>query len=309
MNHKVTPKDFFLWAGAVISLYGGIAAFLSLIFEYINYAYPDPLEYIDPYSGSMRFAMASLIVLAPVCLVLLRLIRRDIEAHEAKADIWVRRWALVLTLFLAGAAMVIDLITLVNTFLGGDLSTRFILKVVVILLVAGALFLHFLADLRGYWVREPKKARMVSIGTAVLVLVSIVSGFFIMGSPSTVRLMRFDDQRVSDLQNIQSQVTYYWQAKQKLPVNARELEDPLTGFVLPKDPATGADYGYRVTKAPYSFEVCADFSLDSETGSRPAATPVALHIGGVDAETWQHAAGQTCFERTIDPDKYPQLKR
>jgi hypothetical protein len=67
----------------------------------------------------------------------------------------------------------------------------------------------------------------------------------------------------------------------------------------------GQDYGYRITKAPYSFEVCADFNADSRTGSTDAS--VAQHYGGAEAETWKHTAGQNCFERTIDPDKYPPI--
>src|SRR3989344_4870795 len=128
---KVTPKDFFLWAGAMIALYGSVISFMTLLFQYINYAYPDPLTYYysDPYSGSMRFAMASLIVLVPLTVVLMRVIRNDIARVAEKADLWVRRWALVLTVFVAGATVVGDLIALVNTFLGGDLTTRFVLKV------------------------------------------------------------------------------------------------------------------------------------------------------------------------------------
>lgn len=302
---KITPKDFFLWAGAMIALYVSVFSFVSLLFSYVDYAFPDPLEYVDPYSSGMRAMIASLIVLFPLAIWLMRVIRKNMERDASRQDIWVRRWALTLTVFVAAVAGAIDLITLINFFLGGDLSTRFVLKVVIVLLVAAGFFMHFLADMWGYWIKNPQYARMVGWGAAAVVVISIVSGFFIMGSPTQVRLMRFDDQKVSDLQSIQSQVTYYWQSKQKLPENSRELEDPLMGFVLPKDPQSAQDYGYRITKAPYSFEVCADFNLDSSTGSNDATT--ARHVGGAEAETWKHTAGQNCFERTIDPDKYPPI--
>ena len=302
---KVTPKDFFLWAGAMLALYISVFTFVSLLFSYIDYSFPDPLEYMDPYSSAMRASIAALIVLFPLALFLMRIIRKGIERDPSRDDVWVRRWALVLTVFVAAVAGTVDLITLINYFLGGDLSTRFVLKVIIVLLVASGFFMHFLADIRGYWTKNPRYARMVGWGAAAVVLISIVSGFFIMGSPSQVRLMRFDDTKVSDLQIIQSQVTYYWQNKQKLPVSSRDLEDPLMGFALPKDPQSGQDYGYRVTKAPYSFEVCAEFNADSRTGSTDAS--VAQHYGGAEAETWKHTAGQNCFERTIDPDKYPSL--
>jgi hypothetical protein len=253
----------------------------------------------------MRASIASLVVLFPLALVLLRFIRKGIERDPSRGEIWIRRWALVFTVFLATIGAAVDLITLINYFLGGDLTTRFVLKVAVVFLVAAGFFMHFLADIWGYWNKNPQYARMVGWAAAAVVLITIVSGFFLMGSPSQIRMMRFDDQKVMDLQNIQSQVTYYWQSKQKLPVNSHELEDPLMGFTLPKDPQTSQDYGYRITKAPYSFEVCADFNADSRTGSTDAS--VAQHYGGAEAETWKHTAGQNCFERTIDPDKYPPI--
>jgi len=60
---KATPKDFFLWAGAMIALYAGIFSFITLLFEYINQVFPDKvLGYYDPYAGGVAYAMASLIV-------------------------------------------------------------------------------------------------------------------------------------------------------------------------------------------------------------------------------------------------------
>ena len=92
---RVTPRDFFLWAGAMISFYAGVFALISLLFEYINRAFPDALNaYIDPFSASIRYEMASLIILTPLFLILMRLIRSDLVRDHSKRDIWVRRWAL-----------------------------------------------------------------------------------------------------------------------------------------------------------------------------------------------------------------------
>ncbi len=303
---KVTPKDFFLWAGAMIALYGSVIALITLLFEYIDYAYPDPFAYwVDPFSGGIRFAMATLIVLVPLTIILMRLIRSDIVRFPEKADLWVRKWALVLTVFIAGATVVGDLIALVNTFLGGDFTTRFVLKVLVVLLVAGGVFLHFLADLRGYWVANPSRAKLVGVAAGIAVLVSIISGFFIMGTPGEVRLLRYDSQKVSDLQNIQWQVINYWQQKEELPANLDQLKDPISGAVIPVDPQTGGDYTYRVTKAPYTFELCAEFNSDSADMPQVNGKVVSSPYGGIEGENWQHGVGETCFERTIDPERYP----
>jgi hypothetical protein len=308
---KVMPKDFFLWAGAMFALYGSVISFITLLFQYINHVYPDPLAYyyVEPYSGSMRFAMASLIVLVPVAVVLLRFIRNDIVRDAMKSELWVRRWALVLTVFLAGATVVGDLIALVNGFLGGDLTMRFVLKVLVVLFVAGGAFLHFLADLRGYWNANPAKAKQVGIAAGVLVLVAIVSGFFIMGTPGEVRLMRFDSQKVSDLQNIQWQVVNFWQQKETLPADLEELNDPLSGFVVPVDPQSGESYGYERTSQS-SFRLCAVFNAEDRFARPVPERPVSAIPNAVKTgETWEHGVGEVCFDRTIDPERYPPFSK
>ncbi len=312
-THKVTPKDFFLWTGAMVGLYGSVVSFITLLFAYIDNAFPDALSgnyyNYDPYSGSIRFAMASLIVLVPVTILLLQIIRKDITRDHTKEDLWVRRWALFLTLFLAGLAMVIDGITLINYFLGGELTTRFALKVAVILLVAAGVFMHFLADYWGYWIKFPGKARSVGIAAGVLVFLSIVSGFFIIGSPASVRLQRFDSQKVSDLQNIQWQIINYYQTKGVLPTELAQVADPISGNFIPKDPQSSVDYVYRVKTAPYTFELCATFNKDSIEGMNSEMDrPFPASIGG-EGENWAHGVGEKCFERTLDPERYPVYPR
>lgn len=309
MTPKVTPKDFFLWAGAMVALFGSIISFITLLFGYIDYVFPDPLEYSyyysDPFSGGIRFSMAALIVLVPVAIALMRVIRKEIAADSSKTDLWVRRWALFLTVFVAGAAIVIDLITLVNYFLGGELTTRFLLKAGVVLLVAGGAFLHFLADIRGYWSMNAPKAKLVGYAAGIAVLAAIVSGFFIIGTPSEMRLMRFDSQKVADLQNVQWQIISYWQQKEVLPENITDIEDPLSGWMLPKDPQ-GAEYAYTYKKTgPLSFELCATFNNETMTQGEASIARPTYPYPGPDGENWQHGAGDACFERTIDPERYP----
>src|SRR3989344_2834039 len=290
----------------MIALYGSVISFITLLFQYINHSFPDPLDYyVDPYSGGIRFAMASLIVLVPVTIFLMRFIRNDIARESIKNELWIRRWALVLTVFVAGAAVVGDLITLVNYFLGGELTTRFILKVLVLLLVAGAVFFHFLADLRGYWSVHPDKAKLVGIAAGILVFISIVSGFFILGSPADVRLTHFDDQKVGDLQNIQWQVVNFWQQKQRPPASFEELKDPLSGYTLPLDPQSGEGDRYENT-GRLSFKLCATFNKEG-TGDPYATRPVTDK--GLEGDTWQHDAGEVCFDRTIDPERYPPFEK
>lgn len=294
----------------MVALYGGVVAFIGLLFDYINYAFPSGFDYYmygNPYQGSVAYEMASLIVLAPLCLILMRLIRRDIAQDASRAHVWVRRWALFLTLFVAGATIAIDLIVLITTFLNGEaLTAAFLLKVAVVLLVAGAGFLHFMADLWGYWTKNPGLAKSVTWAVGALVVLSIISGFFIIGTPSQARQQRMDEQRVSDLQNIQWQVVTYWQQKQALPKSIDDLVDPISGYSNPADPETGAAYVYRAT-GPMSFELCASFGTEYRAPAASSVRPTTAVPAGekLGWDSWAHGVGETCYTRTIDPERYP----
>jgi type II secretory pathway pseudopilin PulG len=170
-----------------------------------------------------------------------------------------------------------------------------------VLLVAGAGFLHFMADLWGYWAKNPHYALSVTGAVAALVVISIVAGFFIIGTPGQARQQRLDDQRVSDLMNIQWQVVSYWQQKQKLPASINDLEDPISGYSNPRDPETGEPYAYRPGEG-MSFSLCATFSGPSNANRQGLTMP--MGAGALEGD-WKHGAGETCFERTIDPERYP----
>lgn len=312
---KTSPRDFFLHLAVFAALYVSAVSILRLWFEVIDTLIPDPLAHARYYSGftapSLRAAVASLVVVFPLYLVFSRLSGNEDRRDSSRRKVWIRTWLTYITLFAAGVTLVIDGIILINTFLGGELSARFALKVVAVFTVAGVVFGYYLADARRHEALPKKRGALLLWGVSVLVLLSIIGSFFIIGSPTTTRLRRLDEQRVSHLQAIQWQVLEYWQQKSALPETLSLLENPLTGFSLPADPQNAAAYEYRLVSA-LSFELCATFSLSDKTLSdsrarggftKPVSVPYP-HLG----EAWTHEAGRSCFERTIDPDLYPARK-
>jgi hypothetical protein len=61
----------------------------------------------------------------------------------------VRRWLTYVTLFLAAGVLVGDLITLVYNVLAGELTLRFVLKVLIVGAIAGAIFWFYLRERLG----------------------------------------------------------------------------------------------------------------------------------------------------------------
>jgi len=300
-THKTTARDLFLNLGVVITLYVSIVSLLSLAFDIINKLFPDTLSYSgDSYSYGMRMAVASLIVIFPLFLWLSRLVKKDIEGDASRRDTAVRRFLTWVTLFVSGAAVAVDLVVLLNTFLSGEITMRFVLKVLAVLVVAGATLAYYINEVR----EVPKKIshKMVSIVSSVIVFVLIASSFAVFGSPMTVRKERMDDQRASDLTSIQWQVINYWQQKGSLPATLGDLTDPISSFYSPVDPETGKAYVYERTGLR-AFKLCADFSTQSPSLGQ-ANTQYTQPIKGFN-ESWKHGVGTVCFDRTVDPDLYP----
>jgi hypothetical protein len=311
-----TPKDVFQHLLMIVTLYIGVVSLITLLIQYIDVLFPDPLNfYYQGILDGIRMSSSTLIVVTPVFLLMSWLVQKEITHEPEKHELKIRKWLMYLTLFIASITIIIDLIQLVYNFYSGELTTKFALKVLAVLFVTGAVFVYYLWDLRGLWLKT-KAPKVFAWGTVSMVLVSIVAGFFIVGSPAQQRLIRFDDQRVSDLQNLQGQIINHWTQKQKLPATLDELKDSISGFVPPLDPVTHQSYQYQVA-TPLSFKLCASFalpSLDKKFGKPTGSatnypTPVAIqngYFGGFDMN-WSHDAGEKCFDRTIDPQLYKPI--
>ncbi|MFA6536015.1 MAG: DUF5671 domain-containing protein [Candidatus Paceibacterota bacterium] len=299
---KMGPKDFFLNVAAAIVMYVSAGSLIALLFSTIDYWLIDTVNYYSyGFTGGMRFAISSLIVLFPVYLWLMTLIRKDADLHPEKREVGIHKVIVYLTLFLAGGLIIGDLIAVINVFLSGEIATRFILKALVILIVGALIFSYYLYDLRKGSAGDRLVRNAYKWGTAAIVLVSIVVAFLAVGSPMTARQARFDDQRVSDLQNIQWQVISYWQSKGRLPTALTDLEDSISGWKAPKDPETKVDYSFGVNGSEsLNFKLCGKFALDNSKDTRRAND----YSYGTN-ENWQHSAGDFCFARTIDKDRYP----
>lgn len=303
---KTSPKDFFFHLGVVIALYIGAGALINLAFVIIDAVFPNQLYFNNYYTSPLSWPVAILIIVFPIYILLSWLLSKDYRLMPEKRTLGIRKWLLYLTLFVSGGVIAGDLITLIYRFLGGEIITiGFILKVVAIFIIAAGIFGYYISDLRDK--TNPRKNKMYAIISGVVILALIIWGFVIFGSPMKQRMLRLDSQKVSDLQNIQWQVTNYWQQKQVLPQTLDTINDPISGYIVPRDQDTGESYEYKIS-GERKFELCAKFNLASVgvNYSEPAIFPE--KPGMNQNENWLHAEGRSCFERTIDPQLYPPRK-
>src|SRR3989344_5234922 len=165
------PRDVFLHLLAIVTLYWSAVTFVTLMWQYINYFFPDVLDYYPAsFNEPMRFAVSSLFIVFPVFILvswyLNKIYSREAVVRESK----IRKWLLYLTLFIASLVIIGDLITVINIFMGGEITTRFILKALSVLLVAGVVFGYYLDDVR----RETptKSAKYFAWATGVIILIA-----------------------------------------------------------------------------------------------------------------------------------------
>ncbi len=119
----------------------------SMLFVFINRAYPDTTHrYMSTVGISVE--LASIIVALPIFFIVSRLIGNDLLATPEKLESGVRKWITYVALFFAAGVAIGDLITFLATLLDGDLTARFVLKVLTVLLIAGGIFWHYLTEAR-----------------------------------------------------------------------------------------------------------------------------------------------------------------
>jgi hypothetical protein len=122
--------------------------------------------------------------------------------------------------------------------------------------------------------------RIAAAISTTVVIVALIAGLYLSGSPSEQRLLRLDERRVDDLKQIAITVERFWEEQGELPADLPTLVDGRRLNQLLVDPETGHDYDYAHTTD--TFRLCAVFNRPSE-----------------EAETmqfWQHPAGQHCFD-------------
>ena len=188
-TQKYNVKDFFLNLGATISLYTVVGSLVTLLFSVINRAYPQVAN--NYYStSSISWPVSILVIFFPIFILLMWLIEKDytVNPHN-KAGM--HKWLTYLTLFVAGFVLAADLIAVLYYFIDGrELTTAFLLKVFVLLVITGSVFTYYISDIKE--TLTAKNRNIWRIYALVLVLGSLVWGFSVLGSPRSQRLYNYD---------------------------------------------------------------------------------------------------------------------
>ena len=146
-----SSKEVFQYLVLFVSLYLSVVYVGVLLFQLINLYLPDPADFDYAQRSSeeaIRWAIAVLIVSFPLFLYMSwftgRMVRRDPMRRQSEA----RRALTFATLFIAVCMLIGDSVLLVYNLLSGELTTRFVLKSLVVGGLAGGVLGYYLWDLR-----------------------------------------------------------------------------------------------------------------------------------------------------------------
>lgn len=144
--------------------------------------------------------------------------------------------------------------------------------------------------------------RLFAVLATAAVVIGVISGFWLLGSPKKQRQLRADQQRLEDIRDI----------AQRLHQQARRSQDRKEAVNLPAslppndrktDPISGKTYEYQRLDRTH-YKLCAEFTTDS-TKERLRDSPSA------DQSFWQHPSGRHCFQLDVQeepPWNLPQLR-
>ncbi len=283
----LSPREAFRYLLLFTALYLSAFYLGSLLFNFVDLAFPDPAMSRYWIDNDIRWAASFLIIAYPVFLFMSYRIRRDLTRSSDKHLSLIRRWLTYMTLFVAACFVIGDLVTLVYNALGGELTIRFSLKILIVGAIAGTIFGFYLWDLRG----EDHEAgghfagvKWLALCVSAVVIAALAGAFFALGSPGHQRSLRLDERRMNDLGQLSARIERHAKSQGALPPELSVLESGDV-FPIPADPDTDAPYEYKLVDANH-YQLCAVFALPSADDNRQ------------QYGDRRHAAGKQCFTYT-----------
>ncbi|MEI7890586.1 MAG: DUF5671 domain-containing protein [bacterium] len=282
-----SAQDFFLYLVTFLSLAFVSIGEGSILFGFVDKFVTDTegLLYQSFSQESVKFGIAALFIAGPIFLFVSRIIVARINAGRISLESKIRKWLTYIVLFFASATIIGDLITLVVNFLGGDFTSSFLLKVLVILLIAGGIFGYYFWDMRR--TEDVSNINKNAMIVCMLVLgVTFIAAFFIIDSPNVARQKKLDQQSIDTIQSIDNSIQSYFGESEKLPAKLDDLQTTKFSY------GTGnlKDIEYKIEDEK-SYKLCATFLRSSLNDVAPQYFQY--------TNEWKHDAGNFCFARTV----------
>lgn len=303
MNTQPQPNQFkskgaldaFLNLFSLITLGWTSIAIGIILFQIIDkFLSPGTIDYLSRFSQSgLKFGVASALIVAPIFLLIIGTLHKNYKREILNPQSIVYRWLTYLILLVTALNIIARLIQLVFKLLDGDYALAGILKIFVVLLIAGGIFGYYWYDLKRIdYSKRSQISLIFFILTIIIIAVSIIGSLFIIDSPQIANLKKADQQRANDLSRLGNMINIYYQENDELPENLTTAR-----FSQFKDPKTEESYDYTIISEE-KYELCADFSLAVEEDNNDK-----YYYDG-NQDWYYHDAGHQCFTARVNKDEF-----
>ena len=269
MENKHSAKYAFYYLLSLVALIFTAFSVGMVAFNIIDKTIVDALmNYRSIGDGSLKFAISALLIAAPIFYVVSGLIAKGLKSGELDKESPLRRWLTYFILLISSLIILGVFIGVVNNFLSGELTTRFVLKALIVLFISGATFSYYLYEAKRTTVGQTDQVlKIFAWASLAVVLAAFISAWFFVESPQAARARRLDQNLINNIYSLEGAVNDYYARFEALPENLDELRSK--GIALHEsllsDPESGAPIEYRRLDED-AFELCATFRLASNAG-------------------------------------------
>jgi len=300
MQNNQTAKFTFLYLLSLIALGFFAISAGNILFQLINKNIADIVESYNMLYNiqALRFAISSIIVAVPIYFVTVWQINKNLAGGLLDKDSGIRKWLTYLILLISSVVIIGDLIAVINSFLNGELTAKFALKTLTILVIAGIIFSYYLYDMKREKVE--KKDKIMSYyfyTTLVLTVLIFISGLLFVESPKEARLKRLDGEVINNLSNIENAIQIYYANEDALPEDLSALVDGVDYIQAEdiKNAVTRKEFEYKIT-GKQDYEICTDFMRSNKEDKNTDYTYGYLN------DSWRHGAGYDCVKKKINSE-------
>jgi hypothetical protein len=208
----------------------------------------------------------------------------------------VRKWLTYIALVIAAGVLIGDAVAVLAYLLQGEITLRFLAKVLVVGFIAAGVFGYYLGEVGAPKPEtELRRRKLFGVVATGFAAVTVLLGFLVTGGPSSQRGVQADMQRVRDLHQIAEAIKNFTRSgAASVPANLAEMPASAGYISQLNDPVTGAAYEYRRI-SDTEYELCAVFAHDDRDAAVRRRTPF-----------WAHARGRHCFQVSTKQTTPPQ---
>jgi hypothetical protein len=282
MTKKHQAQFVFYYLLSLISL-GAMALGLGIIvFEVLDKVFVDVSNsYFS--MQALKTAFSTLLISTSIYYICSHLLSKSIKKQELSLESSLRKWLIYLILLVTSIVMLVWLVSILNSFLNGEMTIKFILKALTTLIISAMIFSYYLYNIRQKVVKKKDKIKTIFfVASLLLVVFSLTLAIVHMESPQITRDKKIDENTLRDFDTINMNVNMYYNNKE-LPESLQELKSDSNlnsdlGSVVSLE-----DIEYnKLSEAEY--ELCADFKTsnlnDENTNLRYGSNR--LHDKGYD---------------------------